>query len=70
MAQSMNDLGTLGGTTSAAYGVSADGLVIVGSSRLSGSTNDIAFKYSNGTMTSLGTLGGTRSYALGVLMAQ
>jgi probable HAF family extracellular repeat protein len=62
----MTSLGTLGGTTSQANAVSADGSVIVGVSRLSGSTNNIAFKYSNGVMTSLGTLGGTTSTAYGV----
>jgi probable HAF family extracellular repeat protein len=66
MAQSMNDLGTLGGTVSSARAVSADGTVIVGSSYLSGASNSIAFKYENGTMTSLGTLGGASSIAYGV----
>ena len=66
MAQSMNDISTLGGTSSIAYGVSADGKVIVGSSYLLGASNNIAFKYTNGTMTSLDTLGGTFSIAYGV----
>ena len=68
MAQSMNDISTLGGTSSSARGVSADGKVIVGSSYLLGASNNIAFKYTNGTMTSLGTLGegGTLSIAFGV----
>jgi len=66
IAQSMNDLGTLGGTRSSAYGISADGSVIVGSSYLSGLSNSTAFKYENGTMTSLGTLGGASSIAHGV----
>jgi hypothetical protein len=34
MAQSMTDLGTLGGTRSSAYGITADGSVIVGESYL------------------------------------
>ena len=62
----MTSLGTLGGTTSVARAVSADGSTIVGESYLSGATNYTAFKYENGVMTSLGTLGGTTSYATGV----
>jgi len=62
MAQSMTDLGTLGGTTSQAYGVSADGSTIVGISTTAASLSR-AFSYSNGTMTDLGTLGGTVSWA-------
>jgi probable HAF family extracellular repeat protein len=63
MAQSMNDLGTLGGTTSIAYGVSADGKVIVGYSWLSGGSSNTAMKYANGTLTNLGTMGGPTSHA-------
>ena len=65
-AQSMVDLGTLGGTNSYARGVSADGNVIVGYSRITGDSAFHAFKYTGSTMSDLGTLGGTRSYARGV----
>jgi len=64
-AQSMTDLGTLGGTYSLAQGVSADGSVIVGQSSTSGGAYH-AFKYVGTTMTDLGTLGGTNSYGQGV----
>ncbi len=50
------DLGTLGGTTSAAMGISNSGQ-IVGSSVTAGGATD-AFLYANGKMTDLGTLGG------------
>jgi probable HAF family extracellular repeat protein len=56
MAQSMTDLGTLGGTSGSARGVSADGSVIVGDSATASSS--YAFKYVGTTMTSLGALGG------------
>jgi len=65
MAESMNDLGNLGGTNSFAHAASADGSVIVGRSNTVSSI-DNAFKYSNGAMISLGTLGGTRSRAYGI----
>ena len=65
MAQSMNDLGTLGGTNSSANAVSANGSVIVGNSNLTGDIVNHAFKYSGTTMTDLGTLGGTSSAANG-----
>ncbi len=62
------DLGTLGGTSSYASGVSADGTVVVGQAW---TTNDIAghaFRWtaSNSTMANLGTLGGIDSAANGV----
>ena len=58
------DLGTLGGTTSIAYGLSADGAVVAGSSGLSGDAATHAFRWtSGGGMVDLGTLGGTNSYA-------
>ena len=66
MAQFMSDLGTLGGSRSTAYGVSADGSLIVGESALTGNSVFRAFKYTGNTMTDLGTLGGTYSYAYGV----
>ena len=56
------DLGTLGGGTSAAYGINAAGQV-VGESATSGPGTH-AFLYSGGTMTDLGTLGGTHSCRL------
>jgi len=65
-AQSLNDLGTLGGTNSSANGVSADGKVIVGSSDITGNSATHALKYVGSTMTDLGTLGGTYSSAYGV----
>jgi probable HAF family extracellular repeat protein len=61
----MQDLGTLGGDWSLAYGVSADGAVVVG-----GADNaegyDLAFRWENGVMQDLGTLGGccSRAYAV------
>jgi len=66
IAQSMNDLGTLGGTNSYASGVSADGSVIVGESDITGDSTYHAFKYVGTTMTDLGTLGGSISRASGV----
>jgi probable HAF family extracellular repeat protein/cysteine-rich repeat protein len=53
------DLGTLGGTSSAAVAISESGLV-TGWADLSGGARH-AFLYSNGVMTDLGTLGGTAS---------
>ena len=66
-AQSMVSLGTLGGNDTYAYGVSADGSVIVGDSDIAaGSSAYHAFKYIGGIMTDLGTLGGTISTAYAV----
>ena len=59
------DLGTLGGTTSYAYAVSADGGVVVGYN-LTATGHTRAFMHQNGAMTDLGTLGGPSSYARGV----
>jgi len=61
-------LGTLGGSSSFANGISADGSVIVGYSYKTGdgTGNYHAFKYIGSTMTDLGTLGGTSSSAFGV----
>ena len=61
----MLDLGTLGGTYSSAYAVSADGTVIVGFAGIAGGAGH-AFKYSGSTMLDLGTLGGTNSSASAV----
>ncbi|MDH6249859.1 putative HAF family extracellular repeat protein, partial [Polynucleobacter sphagniphilus] len=65
VAQSMSDLGTLGGTNTSANGVSADGSVIVGYSQITGDSAEHAFKYTGTTMSDLGTLGGTYSSANG-----
>ena len=59
------DLGTLGGTTSYAYAVSADGQVVVGYN-LTTTGHTRAFIYQGGAMTDLGTLGGLSSYARAV----
>jgi probable HAF family extracellular repeat protein len=66
MNSAMTDLGTLGGNESWATAVSADGNVIVGSSQITASAYQHAFKYTGATMTDLGTLGGHSSYAKSV----
>ena len=60
-AQTMTDLGTIGGTFSQTTAVSADGSVIVGYSTITGDGSYHAFKYTGSAMTDLGTLGGTYS---------
>lgn len=65
-AQEMIGLGTLGGSSSLAYGASANGAIIVGHSDLVGDNFYRAFRYSDGTMTSLGSLGGSFSAAYGI----
>lgn len=62
----MSDLGTLGGASSHAYGVSADGTVVVGESNIVGNAAVHAFHWVGDTMIDLRTLGGTHSTALGV----
>ena len=62
---SVKDLGTLGGTSSSAYGINASGQV-VGNSNPAGSGAKRAFLYSNNVMTDLGTLGGGSSYATAI----
>lgn len=63
----MYDLGTLGGTTSRANGVSADGSVVVGWSYTTGMAAYRAFLWTSGDgMVDLGTLGGSNSEANGV----
>ena len=59
----MDDLGTLGGTISAASGCAADGSIIIGYSYLPGDTEYHAYRWEGGIMTDLGTLGGTYSEA-------
>jgi probable HAF family extracellular repeat protein len=63
----MQDLGTLGGSESAAYGVSADGRVVVGRSKNFPAGYWHAFRWTrSGGMQSLGTLGGAFSAAYGI----
>ncbi len=58
------DLGTLGGTSSQAFGINDHGQV-VGQSRLANGQLR-AFLWEDGAMTDLGTLGGTFSLARGI----
>jgi len=60
---SMQALGTLGGSISAAFGINDYGL-IVGASTLPGDRNAHAFVRWNGRLWDMGTLGGDSSYAL------
>jgi probable HAF family extracellular repeat protein len=63
----ISNLGTLGGTASWAYGVSADGSVVVGQARTIGDVALLAFRWTGGGgMADLGTLGGMHSQAWGV----
>jgi probable HAF family extracellular repeat protein len=60
----MQDLGTLGGDWSYAYGVSADGAVVVGSAR-NAAGQYRAFRWTaSGGMQDLGTLGGSVSWLM------
>src|SRR6266571_2635191 len=61
----VTDLGTLGGTTSAAFDINNSG-EIVGHSLLTGDVDTHPFRYSNGVIQDLGTLGGTYGYAYGI----
>jgi probable HAF family extracellular repeat protein len=62
----MQDLGTLGGNSSWALGVSADGSVVVGYAQ-NAAGHERAFRWTAaGGMQDLGTLGGDQSWALGV----
>ena len=60
----MKDLGTLGGTTSTAYGIN-DSSQIVGDARTAEASLH-AFLYTGGVMHDLGTLGGTASNGYGI----
>ena len=57
----MQDLGTLGGTTSSAFGINEAGKVV---GEAATSNNEVhAFLYNGGQMQDLGTLGGSHSRA-------
>ncbi len=60
----LQNLGTLGGSTSSARAISSNGLVAGYSTTASGATR--AFLWQNGVMQDLGTLGGNISEAYGV----
>lgn len=60
---SVIDLGTLGGSSSRAFGLNDNGEVV---GYAATATAIHAFLYSNGSMTDLGTLGGTSSQAYGI----
>ena len=65
-AQTLSDLGTLGGTSSSARAISADGSVVVGQSALIGGQLK-AYRWTQASgMIDLGTLGGTSSHARAV----
>ena len=64
-AYTITDLGTLGGTFSAGYGVNNSGEV-TGEARIAGNGANHAFLYANGSMSDLGTLGGTNSFGYGI----
>jgi probable HAF family extracellular repeat protein len=62
----LSDLGTLGGTTSYARGISPSGQV-VGTAATSGNASNQAFLYSGGSMQAVGTFSGTeQSTAVGI----
>jgi probable HAF family extracellular repeat protein len=60
----MQDLGTLGGATSSAWGIGCSTLIVGRSDTSSGSSH--AFLYADGVMRDLGTLGGPNSAARAV----
>lgn len=57
----LTNIGTLGGLSSWAYGISNNGSVVVGQADTTSASH--AFIYSNGNITDLGTLGGSYSFA-------
>jgi probable HAF family extracellular repeat protein len=61
----MQNLGTLGGSSSISYSIN-DEEQVVGSSWLAGNSAAHAFLYSDGLMHDLGTLGGTSSEAAAI----
>jgi probable HAF family extracellular repeat protein len=61
----ITDLGTLGGSSSQAFGINPS-QAIVGTSLTTGDEEAHAFLWRNGTMVDLGTLGGTSSAAAGI----
>lgn len=58
------DLGSLGGHSTTARGVTGDGIV-AGTSKLQGNGAEHAFRGTPGALLDLGTLGGLRSQAYG-----
>lgn len=65
---SLVDIGTLGGSSSVAFGINAKGDIIVGQATIAGDTATHAFVWTaaSGVMADLGTLGGTYAAATGV----
>jgi probable HAF family extracellular repeat protein len=61
----LQDLGTLGGSSSAAYGINAS-QAVVGESQVVGDQYKEAFLFEKGKMKSLGTLGGRQSVAIAI----
>ena len=67
-ADGITDLGTLGGTYSYAYGVSADGAVVVGRANIPGNAGSHAFRWTGaGGMADLGYLMGGAQRPIGLM---
>ena len=64
----MTDIGTLGGPSAAAFGISNGGVVVGSSTTAAGETH--AFWWKDGVMTDMGSLGGRFSEARGVNTAR